>query len=109
MSGFTDARQAAPTAFQEREVRRALRRALRAHRMPTPREMKSETRRARLARAPFLMNGRLAAWALVVEPRLVTAAIRDGRLPAEREQLDGGRFRYRILRSDLARFAETLA
>lgn len=62
------------------------------------------TRAYRIARARFVMNLTEAATALCVEPRIISKAVRDNRLAAQREELDGGRFRYRILRSDLERF-----
>lgn len=54
------------------------------------------------------MSGAEAAWACVVEAKVVYAAIHDGRLPAEPEDPENGLYRWRILRSDVERFATEL-
>lgn len=99
-------RYLAPQSFRsEREWRNLLRLAKKLRREPTRAEDRALTRASRIARARFVMNLTEAATVLCVDPRIVSKAIRDGRLPAEREDLEGERFRFRILRSDLQRFA----
>lgn len=98
-----------PSSFRTfREHRALVRRALDLGRELTPLEDKLYTRERRLEDLRFAMSAGRVAWALVVEPRVISVAIRSGRLPAEPEDLLGGRFRWRILRSDVLRFAAEL-
>jgi len=99
---------AAPARFSAREAI-ALTRLAASRREPIPLpEAQRLTRARRLLRAPFVMTGSEAAWACCVEVRVIARAIRSGRLPAERETLSNGWHRWRILRTDLKRFAAGL-
>ena len=106
---YLNPRIAAPTWSSIREDRRLQRMALKNKRPLTAFERRLILRERRLPHAPVVMSGGEAAWFLVVDARVVYAAIRDGLLPAERESLGDDRFRWRVLGSDVQRLAEILS
>lgn len=96
---------AAPVRLSCTEAQREIRRAVRSGKTPTLRAIWRNVSAARMFDAPFILSASCAAYVLCVELKWVYRAIRDGALPAEKEQLEDGRFRWRILRSDVERLA----
>lgn len=76
----------------------------------TREDFRRHLRKRRLRQLKPVMSGVEVAWALVVEPNTVYAAIRDGRLQAEREIYDRerGAWRWQVPREDVERLAAEL-
>jgi hypothetical protein len=72
-------------------------------------EMRKEVRRRRLEHIPDVMNGRRAAWALVITAHALRQFIEDGHLPADLVENRYGKQHFEIAAPDLIALAEELA